>query len=145
MTTIEIENVSDQTRSVSKVIPDSLTQTGQKGYDKVAGSVQWYLEKWEDLIEEARSVQHAKLEAVSLKEVLAFLPEAKVASDIPGRLRVRTSVLKGQSRLAAQCATELDGIEGIDEVHVSALTGSVLFWYNTDILESRDALMQAIN
>jgi len=145
MAAISVENISDKARQVGTVFPDSVTDAGQKGYDRVVGGVQWYLEKWEDLIEEARASQQIKLAEVSLEEVFASLPEAPVASDIPGRLRVRTHLLKGQSRLAQQCTTELDGLPGISEVHVSSLTGSVLVFYDTEVYESRGELLQALS
>jgi hypothetical protein len=150
MTTITVDNIPTKAReagsAVTAAVPQSVSQAAQKSYDTVVHRVQWYLEQWEDVVEEARAMRAAAagLEALSHADFLASLPEAKVVSDIPGRLRVRAQQLKGQQRLAEQCTERLAKLEGISEVHVSPLTGSVLTFYDSDQYKSAGALLGAI-
>ena len=148
MTTISVENITDKARgtsaAINSAIPQPVTSAAQKAYDKVAGGVQWYFEQWEDLIAEARAERMAGIGHVELDDLLASLVEAKVITDFPGRLRVRPGQLKGQSRLAQQCVETLDKVDGIDEIHASPLTGSVLLIYDSQQYESRDALLTAV-
>ena len=148
MTTISVENVTQKARNSGSAILDSLpkpvTDATQMAYDKVVGGVQWYVEQWEDLIEEARELHRVDLEEIEVSDVLAGLTVAKVASDIPGRLRVRTEMLEKQTQVAQQCAEKLDQLDGIEEIQVSALTGSVLIFYDSQKYESRDALLSAV-
>lgn len=148
MTSISIDNVSDKARdtgtALAAAVPQSVSKPAKKAYNAVGTSVQWYLEQWEDVIEEAKVMKHGDLEVIGLKEFFASLPAATVESDIPGRLRLRAKQLKGQSQLAKESTEALAELDGISEVHVSALTGSVLVFFDKNQYESRDALLQAI-
>ena len=101
-------------------------------YEKVAGGVEWYFEHWVDLVEEIRAEQAVKQPRLSMDDIMAALPEAKVVSDIPGRVRLRLPELKGQKPLVEQCAEALGGIPGITDAQVSSVTGSILAFYDTD-------------
>jgi hypothetical protein len=103
----------------------------QSAYERVAGGVEWYFEHWVDLVEEIRAEQAAGQPKLSVADIMAALPEAKVASDIPGRVRLRLPELKGQKALAAQCTEALANLQGVNEVHVSPVTGSILALYDT--------------
>jgi hypothetical protein len=148
MTTITVENITGKARdagsAINTAMPQPVTSAAQKAYDKVAGGAQWYFEQWEDLIEEARAERMAGREQIDLDDLLASLAEAKVITDFPGRLRVRPSQLKGQSHLAQQCVERLDQLDGIDEIHASPLTGSVLLIYDRQQYKSRDELLAAV-
>ena len=113
-------------------------------YEKVAGGVEWYFEHWVDLVEEIRAEQAVKQPRLSMDDIMAALPEAKVVSDIPGRVRLRLPELKGQKPLVEQCAEALGGIPGITDAQVSSVTGSILAFYDTDQLPSLDALLKAV-
>ena len=113
-------------------------------YEKVAGGFEWYFEHWVDIVEEIRAEQAARVPNLAVDDILTALGDARVASDIPGRVRLRLPELKHQTSLAEQCAETLKGIPGIDEVHVSPVTGSVLAYYDTDILASVPALLAAV-
>ena len=112
--------------------------------DRVAGGVEWYFEHWVDLVEEIRAEQAVKQPRLSMDDIMAALPEAKVVSDIPGRVRLRLPELKGQKPLVEQCAEALGGIPGITDAQVSSVTGSILAFYDTDQLPSLDALLKAV-
>ncbi|MCO5190140.1 MAG: hypothetical protein M9918_18365 [Anaerolineae bacterium] len=149
MTTITIDDISGKARdagtSLTNALPPSVTDAGRKAYDSVAGGAQWYIEQWEDLIAEAREMRaSAELDDIPAEDFLANLIEAKIDSDIPGRLRVRPAQLKGRSELARQCTELLAGVDGISEAHVSALTGSVLLFYDTNHFETSEELLLAL-
>ena len=113
-------------------------------YEKVAGGVEWYFEHWVDLVEEIRAEQAVKQPRLSMDDIMAALPEAKVVSDIPGRVRLRLPELKGQKPLVEQCAEALGDIRGITDAQVSSVTGSILAFYDTDQIPSLDALLKAV-
>lgn len=121
-----------------------LVDTTHAVYEKVAGGLEWYFEHWIDIVEEIKAEQAAHLPNLAVDDILASLGDARVASDIPGRVRLRLPELKHQKSLAEQCAETLRGIPGIDEVHVSPVTGSVLAFYDTDTLASLSALLAAV-
>lgn len=54
---------------------------------------------------------------------------------VPGRVRIKLPRLKGEARLAQEVQRALVAIPGIQEVEVSALTGSVLVLYDVDLPE----------
>jgi copper chaperone CopZ len=49
---------------------------------------------------------------------------------VPGRLRVKTPALKRQEHRACEVKTYLESIEGVFDVEVSTVTGSVLIKYD---------------
>ncbi len=148
MTSISIDNISEKARdtgtALTAAVPQSVSKPAKRAYDAVGTGVQWYLEQWEDVIEEAKVMKRGDLAELNFKDFLASLPEATVVSDIPGRVRLRNKGLKGQSQLAKESTQALAEVDGVSEVHVSALTGSILVFFDKDQYESRDALLQAI-
>lgn len=121
-----------------------LVDATHTAYEKVAGGVEWYFEHWVDLVEEIKAEKAAHLESLNVPDIMAALPEAKVASDIPGRVRLRLPLLKGQKPLSEQCAEILRGVPGIIEVQVSPVTGSVLAFYDKQTLPNLEALLEAV-
>ncbi|HNS03935.1 MAG TPA: hypothetical protein PKM78_16325 [Anaerolineae bacterium] len=113
-------------------------------YEKVAGSVEWYFEHWVDLFEEIKAEQAVRLPGLDLANVMVALGDAAVASDIPGRARLRLPVLRKRSDLCAQVAEAVKATPGVDAVHVSAITGSILVFYDGEEHRSLDALLHAI-
>lgn len=113
-------------------------------YERIAGGVEWYFEHWVDIVEEIKAEQAALLPSLEVADIMAALPEAKVASDIPGRARLRLSQLKKQSDLCAEIAEVVKAVPGVDAVHVSAITGSILALYDTRQVPSLEALLNAL-
>ncbi len=113
-------------------------------YEKIAGGFEWYFEHWVDLFEEIKAEQAVGLPSLDVAAVMAALGDAKVASDIPGRVRLRLPELKKQTALCAQLAETIKGVAGVEAVHVSAITGSILALYDADEYPSLDELLQAI-
>lgn len=113
-------------------------------YENVAGGVEWYFEHWVDLFEEIKAEKAAHLPKFQIADILATLPEAKVASDIPGRARLRLSQLKGQKDLCEHCAEAIRGVPGIGEVHVSPITGSILAFYDKNTFPSLQSVLAAL-
>ena len=125
-------------------IASSLADSTKKAHGKLLGSVEWYFEHWVDLFEEVKAEKQAVLASLSLDDVMAALPGAKVSSDIPGRARLRLPLLKGQEALCELCTDALNAVPGVDEAHVSSLTGSVLVLYDTDEIPSLQTLLEAV-
>ena len=127
---------------------DQITQpvadSSRKLYQKFAGGAQWYGEQWEDLLIEAR---HKALGAEShhtAADVLAGLGAAKVASDLPGRVRMRLNELRWQDHLLGEVATALGSLPGIQQVDTNTVTGSILVHYDKTLYSSLQELMQAV-
>lgn len=55
---------------------------------------------------------------------------------VPGRVRVRIPVIKGDERKAQEVENLLKGLRGIDSVSAYSLTGSVIVNYQRDALDS---------
>ena len=127
----------------TSAVTEPVTKAGRKVYDQVAGGVQWYVERWEDMVYEAKAAR-APAQMLSVDEVLAGLSGAKVMSSIPGRARLRLKSLKRQDQVAEQTAQALAGKPGINQAGVNPLTGSVLVLFDKDQYPSLDALLQAI-
>ncbi len=121
-----------------------LVDATQTVYEKIAGGFEWYFEHWVDLFEEIKAEQAVGLPNLEVAAVMAALSDAKVASSIPGRVRLRLPELKKQADLCAQLAEAIEGVSGIDAVHVSPITGSILALYDADEYRSLDELLQAI-
>lgn len=134
--------------AVATISPADLTKplvdATHTAYEKIAGGFEWYFEHWVDLFEEIKAEQAARLPSLDLAGVMAALPEAKIASDIPGRARLRLPVLKKHSDLCAQVAEAVKAVPGVDAVHVSAITGSILAFYDAGEYPSLDDLLRAV-
>ncbi|HRX02366.1 MAG: hypothetical protein KDI07_12825 [Anaerolineae bacterium] len=125
-------------------IASSLADSTKKVHGKLMGNIEWYFEHWVDIYEEIKAENQDKLGSFSLADVMGALPNAKVASDIAGRVRLRVPLLKGQDALCAQCADMLGAVPGIDQVHVSPITGSVLAFYDTGEFSSLSDLLESL-
>jgi len=56
--------------------------------------------------------------------------------NIPGRLRVKTPLVKGSPNTAQDVQRLLEAIEGIDSTAANTLTGSVVINYNSKTVDS---------
>ena len=124
-------------------ITQPVTESSRKLYKKISGGAQWYGEQWEDLLIEAR---HKALGAESHRtaaDVLAGLGAAKVASDLPGRVRVRLKELRWQDHLLGEVTTALGSLPGVEQVDTNSVTGSILVHYDKTVYASLQDLMQA--
>ena len=81
---------------------------------------------------------------VTVADVMADLANAKVVSDIPGRLRLRLKELRWQDQLLAESAQALGSLPGLQQVEASPITGSILIHYDTARYGTRAALMDAL-
>ena len=126
------------------VVTEPVARAGRKVYGQAAEGVQWYLEKWEDLVHEARSARAPAPVNLSVDDVLAGLPGAQVASNISGRARLRLKSLKRQDQIAEQTAQALANVPGISQAGINPLTGSVLIFYDTKRYKSLDELLEAV-
>ena len=124
-------------------IASSLADGTKHVHGKVMGSVEWYFEHWVDIFEEIKAERQHKLGSFSLADVIGALPGARVTSDTAGRARLRLPLLKGQKALCEQCADALGAVAGIEQVRVSAVTGSVLVFYDTDEFSSLPDLLNS--
>ncbi len=55
---------------------------------------------------------------------------------VPGRIRIKTSILKGRPDLTQEVEQKLGVLSGICSVAVSPVTGSILIKYNEDEVKS---------
>jgi hypothetical protein len=136
-------DVAGATRPTANVVP-TIARSGRRLVETIAGGAERYLERWEDLVHEARASSRPVDESLRVGDALALLPAAKVESDIPGRVRLRLKQLRGRGPLTKQLAAALEGDEGVDRAEVSARTGSVLVHYDTVRYGTRDALLEAV-
>ena len=125
-------------------ITQPVTESSRKLYQKISGGAQWYGEQWEDLLIEAK---HKALGAEShhtAGDILAALGAAKIASDLPGRVRVRLKELRWQDRLLGDVSSALGSLPGIQQVDTNSVTGSILVHYDKNLYSSLQDLMQAV-
>ena len=54
----------------ASVVTEPVTRVGRKAYDQVAGGMQWYVERWEDMVHEAKAAR-APAQILSMDEVLS--------------------------------------------------------------------------
>lgn len=128
----------------SLAVVQPVTDTGRKLYEKTAHGAQWYVEQWEDLFAEARHMALGATAQIKTEEVLAHLATAKVASDIPGRLRLRLKDLRWQDHLVAEAIQAVGALPGVRQVQGSTVTGSILVFYDARHYESSAALLSAL-
>ena len=69
--------------SPGATVAPTLTRSGRRLAETIAGGAERYLERWEDLVHEARASLHPLDESLSVGSALALLPAAKVESEIP--------------------------------------------------------------
>ncbi len=129
-------------------LPGALAQpvarAGRGLYEQVAGGLQWYAEKWEDVVHEAQTARLGAAIIPDVQGVLAGLAQAKAVSECPGRVRLAAAPLKGQDELAYETVQALARLPGIRRVEASPVTGTVLISYNTRTYPSLDALRQKL-
>jgi hypothetical protein len=134
--------------AIATISPSDVTKplvdATHTAYEKIAGGVEWYFEHWVDLFEEIKAEQAARLPGLDIAGVMAALGDARVASDIPGRARLRLPMLKKRGDLCAQVAEAVKAVPGVDVVHVSAITGSILAFYDAGEYPSLDELLRAV-
>jgi Heavy metal associated domain 2 len=65
----------------------------------------------------------------------------QVVHAIPGRVRVKIARLKENPALAREVQEHLSAVQGIQQVEVNPVTGSVLVLYDRAVLESLDSLL----
>jgi Heavy metal associated domain 2 len=65
----------------------------------------------------------------------------KVVHAIPGRVRVKISRLKENPALAWEVQERLSAVQGIQQVEVNPITGSVLVLYDRTAVESLDSVL----
>lgn len=56
--------------------------------------------------------------------------------DVPGRMRVKSPILKQNPALAQAFQEELSQLWGVTEVTVNHVTGSVIVWYDPDTIQA---------
>lgn len=123
-----------------------LVDATQSAYAKLAVQVEKYFENWADLMEEIKIEQQLDEPAgLSVADILVTLPEANVTSESPGRARLYLPALKGHAALAEQCAAALGSLPGVDRIQISALTGSVLLFFDTDEYPSLQDLFDIVS
>ncbi|MEJ2061092.1 MAG: hypothetical protein P8Y64_11515 [Gammaproteobacteria bacterium] len=62
---------------------------------------------------------------------------------VPGRLRVRTPVLKRNPELARQTCERLQARPGVEDVQASTVTGSLVIAYDRELTD-RDAILEVL-
>lgn len=147
MTASTVTVDANATRSVPinvEVITEPVAQTSRKLYGKATTGAQWYVEQWEDLFVEAKHMALGSGSHATATEVLADLPNAKVASDSPGRLRLRLKSLRWQDELLAQSAQALGSVPGVTLVETSSAAGSLLIFYDKSRYASAEELMSSL-
>ncbi len=127
--------------AVAKPIIDA----GHSVYREVAVRAERYFEHWVDLVEEIKAEQEVPDQPVlRLDDVLTSLAAAEVVSESTGRVRLRAPELQGQRELAEQVADALVNVAGVKRVQVSAITGSVLIFFNARVYPSADDLLDTL-
>lgn len=63
-------------------------------------------------------------------------PDLQVAHATPGRIRLLSSRLRGQSQQAEDIARRLSAVRGVQQAHANPTTGSITVHYHTSALES---------
>ncbi len=122
-----------------------IIDAGHTVYQEVTVRAERYFEHWVDLVEEIKAEQEPPDQPVlRLDDVLASLAAAEVASESTGRVRLRAPELQGQRELAEQVADALVNVLGVKRVQVSAITGSVLIFFNAREYPSVQDLLDAV-
>jgi hypothetical protein len=140
--TASLQSVVNASGAALTTITQPVAGTGRRAYHGVRGGFEWYLEQWEDLVEETKADRAGA--ARTTADVFGSLPEARVVSAIPGRVRFRLPKLKGNDRIAGKCAEALNAMPGISRAEVNPLTCSILMYYDTARYPSLESLTQAV-
>ena len=79
---------------------------------------------------------------MSLKLEL-LLRSVDVASYIPGRIRLRSKRLIGNSKLEQEIKSQLGAFAEIETIETSTMTGSILITYTPEVLRRNVDLLKA--
>ena len=140
-----VDAVATQSSPINvEVITEPVAETSRKLYDKATTGAQWYFEQWEDLFIEAKHMALGSGSHATAADALANLPKAKIASDSPGRLRLRLKSLRWQDELLAQSAQALGSIPGVNFVETNTAAGSLLIFYEKSRYASVEELMSSL-
>ncbi len=60
--------------------------------------------------------------------------------DVPGRLRVKTPLIKSRPQMADEVRTALGAVTGINSVTVNTVTGSIVIYYDARLITSKAVL-----
>ncbi|WP_295631377.1 HMA2 domain-containing protein [uncultured Mitsuokella sp.] len=69
-----------------------------------------------------------------------FIRSVEIASYLPGRVRLRSKNLIGNSALEQQVQQQLNAFAEIEKVETSVVTGSILIHYVPEILRANQEL-----
>ncbi len=139
-----VNSAMSATGSAVSTVAKPLAEPSRNAYGRFQEGVQRYVEKWEDLVHEAKVESGHDEDSVTADSVLKGLSDAKVTCDFPGRLRLQPAGLKGHSSLAEPIAQVLGSIPGVKQVDVSSLTGSILMIYDKKKYATGKDLLAAI-
>ena len=117
--------------AVTGAVTQPVAKAGRGLFDQVAGNVQWYLERWEDVVYEARADRAGVETLPDVNSILGSLAQAKAVSECPGRVRLSVRPVKGQDQLAYDTVEALAKLPGIRHVEASPLTATILITYKT--------------
>ncbi|MFN8622331.1 MAG: hypothetical protein U0869_16485 [Chloroflexota bacterium] len=132
--------------AASAAVSVPLVDAGRGVAGRVAGTVQRYLEQWEDRIHEVQAERTHRFERqeLTVEVILGDLERATVVSDTPGRVRLRVPALRRQHALAAQTTDALSQLEGVRLAEVNPWTGSVLVLYDARRFPSLGTFLAAV-
>lgn len=137
-------SVQSAAGSVVSSVSTPVVKSSKAAYGSFQEKVQWYLEKWEDLVEEAKAERSHHDDSDSAHNILNSLSDAKVSCDFPGRLRLHPANLKGHGSLVEPIAQVLGSMPGVKQVEVSSLTGSILIVYDKSKYATGKDLLAAV-
>ena len=72
-----------------------------------------------------------------------LLRSVDVASYIPGRIRLRSKKLIGNSKLEQEIKSQLETFAEIENIETSTMTGSILITYTPEVLRRNVDLLKA--
>ena len=72
-----------------------------------------------------------------------LLRSVDVASYIPGRIRLRSKKLIGNSKLEQEIKSQLGAFAEIETIETSTMTGSILITYTPEVLRRNVDLLKA--
>ena len=72
-----------------------------------------------------------------------LLRSVDVASYIPGRIRLRSKKLIGNSKLEQEIKNQLGAFSEIETIEISTMTGSILITYTPEVLRRNVDLLKA--
>ena len=64
---------------------------------------------------------------------------------IPGRMRVKIPLLKERPAVVAEIQERLQTMDGVERVQINIITGSVLIYYDPDVVQSNQLIQMLKN